>query len=441
MVELISVHVPKTAGTTFQAILNQVYGEENIYLDYKEPRPVKYGLSKLPSKTRVIHGHFLHFKYDHLYPQSQRIIWVRNPIYLVISLYFYWLHIPLGPVEKQQKIVRDVKNFKIGLDEFIERPEARNFLSKYSGELLTKFDFVGVQEFLEEDLIYLKKMLCWCDFSMTIKKTNPNPNPKYKQELEEVFSNKEIIEKIIKNNQEDLEIYQEALKLRSERRKESIVIQLMMAEWNHSQHRLSKALKEVKQQTEVELAQARSQLWQVKAELLLEKNQLDDALAACEQAVKIQPEFALACLTMGNIFLAKGQANKAKLWYDSAVSIQPTLLEALENLGKICMDYQLWSEAIACYQKILVVQPSVGGVYRNLANALYNENKLDESADCMYVALTLESEKSTALDYFNLGNSFLNQNRVERAIICYRRAVYLDPSFSEAHRILGAVMT
>jgi tetratricopeptide (TPR) repeat protein len=439
VVELISVHVPKTAGTTFHAILNQVYGEGNIYLDYREARPVKYGLLKLPPEIRVIHGHFMPFKYDHLYPHVPKVIWVRNPIYLVISLYFYWLYAPLGIVEKQQKIVRDIKKIAIGLEEFVEQPEAKNLISKYSGgKTLTKFDFVGVQEFLEEDLADLQAVLKWPDFSIATK--NLNPNPKYKQELEEAFANKTLIENIIKNNQEDLEIYQEALRLRAARRKELLLIQPIKIEWKRSQSRLKKILKEVKQLAEDELSQSRSELWQVKAELFLERNQLDDAQTACEQGLKVQPDFALACLTMGNIFLAKGQTNNAKNWYDRAVSIQPTLVEALEKLGNICMGQQLWSEAIACYQKLLVVKPNVAGVYRNLATALYQDNQLEESADWLYVALTLEVEKSTAVDYFNLGNSFLNQNRVERAIVCYRRAVYLNPSFSEAHRILGAVM-
>lgn len=296
-----------------------------------------------------------------------------------------------------------------------------------------------MQEFIDEDLAYMQTMLNWPSFK--VMRNNSNPNPKYKQELEEVFANTRLIENIIKNNQEDLEIYQQALSLRADRRKELLLIQPIRVEWNRSQSRLKKVLKEVKQQAEIELAQANSELCRVKAELFLEKNQLDDALNACEQAVKIKPEFALAYLTMGNIWSAKGQAKKAKNCYDMAVSIQPTLVEALEKLGNICMEEELWSEAITCYQKLLIVQPSVGGIYRNLATALYNKNRLEESADYMYVALTLDSEKSIALDYLNLGNSFLNQNRVERAIICYGRAVYLDPSFSEAHRILGAVMT
>lgn len=440
MVELISVHVPKTAGTTFMDILNQIYGQENIYFDYQHPSAVKNEPSALPHNFRVIHGHFNILKYDYLHAQAKKIIWLRHPIHVVISLYFYWLHVPIDDIYQCHTIVRDVKMLKIKLDEFVEHGAAKNLISQHIfGLKINDFDFVGVQEFFQEDLADLQKMLNWSDFR--IEEKNTNPNPKYQEELETIFSKKTLIEKIIRNNQEDLEIYQEALRLRAERRKESLVIQSIMAEWKRSQHRVRTALKDVRQQTEVELAKARSELWQVKAELFLEKNELDEALSACEQALKIKPEFALACLTMGNIWLAKGQANKAKNWYDRAVSIQPTLVEALENLGNICREQQLWSEAIACYQKLLVVQPSVAGVYRNLATALYNENKLEESADCMYIALTLEAEKSTALDYFNLGNSFLNQNRVERAIICYRRAVYLNPSFSEAHRILGAVMT
>lgn len=422
-------------------ILNQIYGQENIYFDYKQPGPVKYESSDLPHNFRVIHGHFNILKYDYLQAQAKKIIWLRHPIHIVVSLYFYWLHVPLGDIyQYQNSIVRNVKMLNINLDEFVEHGAAKNIISRHiSDKKLNDFDFVGVQEFFLEDLADLQKMLNWSDFRIDQK--NTNPTPKYQEELGSIFSQKTLIEKIIRNNQEDLEIYQEALRLRAERRKESLVIQPIMAEWNRSQHRVRTALKDVRQQTEVELAEARSELWQVKAELFLEKNELDEALSACEQALKIKPEFALACLTMGNIWLAKGQANKAKNWYDRAVSIQPTLVEALENLENICREQQLWSEAIACYHKLLVVQPSVAGVYRNLATALYNENKLEESADYMYIALTLEAEKSTALDYFNLGNSFLNQNRVERAIICYRRAVYLNPSFSEAHRILGTVMT
>jgi tetratricopeptide (TPR) repeat protein len=439
LVELISVHVPKTAGTTFQGILNQVYGEENIYYDYRQPRPIKNDPSEITPQIKVIHGHFSIKEYDVFFPEAKQIIWLRNPIHMVISLYFYWLYVPLGNLYNYQEIVRNVKNFKIELDEFVEQPDARNLICQYIiGTNIEDFDFVGLQEFFHADLAELQTMLQWSGFR--ILDQNYNPNPKYQESLENIFSNKELLEKLIKNNQEDIEVYQEALNLRAKRRKESKFIQPIMAEWNRSQQRLTQVLKDA-QQTQVELVKAQSEFWQIKAELFLAKGQLDDALGACEQALKIQPEFAQAYLTMGNVLQIKGLLDEAKNWYDRAVAIQPNFVEALDNLGNVCMQQQQWSEAIAAYEKVLAVQPNLAGVYRNLASAFSQLNKLEEATDCMYIVLILEAEKSTALDYLNLGNTLLSQNRVERAIICYRRAIYLDPSFSEAHRLLRELMT
>jgi tetratricopeptide (TPR) repeat protein len=48
--------------------------------------------------------------------------------------------------------------------------------------------------------------------------------------------------------------------------------------------------------------------------------------------------------------------------------------------------------------------------------------------------------KTTAEEYFNLGHTLLEQGKQERAIVCYRRAIYLNPNFSEAQDKLGEIM-
>ncbi len=59
MVELIAVHLPKTAGITFKTILNQLYGTQCIYYDYLESSiPRVYELADISSEIRAIHGHF-----------------------------------------------------------------------------------------------------------------------------------------------------------------------------------------------------------------------------------------------------------------------------------------------------------------------------------------------------------------------------------------------
>jgi SAM-dependent methyltransferase len=236
VVELIAVHVPKTAGATFQVILNQVYGCENIYYDYLDgSRPRVYQPAEIPSELRVIHGHFPISKYDNFFPDAKRIIWLRHPVHLLVSLYFYWLHLPF--VSNNHTIVGKIKTATMGIDEFVEQPEARNILYQHTCEKkLSDFYFVGLQEFFKEDLAELKTALGWSDFQNSYE--NLNPNPKYHEDIQKVFANPKIIDKLVENNQQDLALYQDALNLRANRRKESILRQPIMAEWNRYQYQL-----------------------------------------------------------------------------------------------------------------------------------------------------------------------------------------------------------
>ena len=245
VVELIVVHVPKTAGATFQFILNQVYGCEHIYYDYLEgSRPTVYQPAEIPSEFRVIHGHFPIAKYDDFFPEAKRIIWLRHPVHLLVSLYFYWLHLPL--VNNNHTIVGKIQTSRMGIDEFAEQPEVRNILYQHTcGKNLSDFYFVGLQEFFQEDLAELKIMLGWGNFRNSNE--NLNPNPKYHEDIQKVFANQKIIDKLVENNQQDFALYQEALNLRANRRKESILRQPIMAEWNRYQYQLRQFTQLLKQ--------------------------------------------------------------------------------------------------------------------------------------------------------------------------------------------------
>ena len=237
MVELIAVHVPKTAGATFQSVLKQVYGAENIYYDYLDAsKPRVYNPSEIPSKIRAINGHFSISKYESFFPEAKRIIWLRHPIYLLVSLYFYWRYLPLQ--KGDDTIVGKLQQSQIGIYEFSEQPELRNILCQNAcGKMLDDFYFVGLQEFFREDLLELKTMLGWPE--VRVFEENINPNPKYQKDLQNVLSNKTILSKLVENNKQDIELYEEALNLRAKRRKESSLLQPIIAGWNRGQYQLS----------------------------------------------------------------------------------------------------------------------------------------------------------------------------------------------------------
>jgi Sulfotransferase family len=211
-VELISVHIPKTAGMTFLYVLYQVYSLDLVLWDH--PSGVKYEpTSSTPLHKRVIHGHFMTHKYDGFFPNAIRITWVREPIVRLIS---HYLHIKNRPLDKNNPVHMEVVEKNLSLLQFAEIPDMQNFMSSYTaGRQLTDYYFVGVQEFFNEDLFALKKMLNWGEFTVTIN--NNNPNTYYNQKLQEYLADTELINQLKFLNSKDVELYEAALNQRAKR--------------------------------------------------------------------------------------------------------------------------------------------------------------------------------------------------------------------------------
>ena len=258
MVELLSVHIPKTAGTAFRHILEEVYGINNVINDYP-PDKIHQPDSKIAANIKVIHGHFIPSKYQGYYPQAKRIVWLRHPIFRLISEYFFAKIIQ----DRENAIHAQLLNNNLNVLEFAQIPEMRNFLTQYiQGMRLQEFDFVGIQEFYQEDLQNLQKIMGWQNIQPIIK--NNNCYPQYEKSLQEILSNTSLINQIAKLNQEDLQLYQNALKIRAKRRQESPLIQSTLAEFQRSQFLIK--------QLQQELAQAKLKIQQTHYWLSKNKN-------------------------------------------------------------------------------------------------------------------------------------------------------------------------
>jgi hypothetical protein len=250
MVELISVHVPKTAGTAFRHILLEVYGSQGVLEDYPPDR-IYQPDELIDQQIKVIHGHFLSNKYDEYFPQAKKIIWLRHPIFRLISEYFF-----AKTIQDRNNVIHvQLLDHNLDVLEFAEIPQMRNFLSqKIADSNLNKFDFIGIQEFYLEDLEELKQMMGWQNFQPTIK--NSNRYPDYHKCLQEILADQVLMNRLAKLNRDDLKLYQEALNLRAKRRNESILIQSTLADWQRSQF--------LREQLQIELQQANLELQQIR---------------------------------------------------------------------------------------------------------------------------------------------------------------------------------
>jgi len=101
-VDLISYHLPKTAGTSLYLALEEAYGINRIKRVYDTEalqRLTQGNALWVPRKTLVLHGHFRpHANHLKQYPHARRMVWVRDPIERCWSLLRHWLRLENGPI-------------------------------------------------------------------------------------------------------------------------------------------------------------------------------------------------------------------------------------------------------------------------------------------------------------------------------------------------------
>lgn len=219
-IELISLHIPKTAGTSFRNILKRVYGEKAVVRvdiplpSERAPNETKVsGPGTVLEGTRVLHGHFRYGDLVARYGLDTAIpviTWVRDPVERVISNYFYLQKILRGIVQEEKKNVNILNKMEKTLLEYARADIARNRIAKFlEGKPLGDFLFVGVQEYFSEDLADLAHLLGW----KKLQEFRHNDS-----EDQKVFVDEAVRGEIRQLNERDTVLYEEALSLRKARR-------------------------------------------------------------------------------------------------------------------------------------------------------------------------------------------------------------------------------
>jgi len=175
-------------------------------------------------------------------------------------------------------------------------------------------------------------------------------------------------------------------------------------------------------------------------ETYLSQGKLEEAIASCEQALKMHPNFAPAYKTLGKALQAQGRMEEARHWYAKAVEIEPNFAEVYANLGSLCAQQEKWQEAIGFYQKAIALKPNFAGVYRNLAKVFGQIGKAAESQECWYRAFSLEPETAKPSEHLNMGDAFFRQEKLPEAISCYDRAIKLNPNLPQAYQNIGEAL-
>jgi hypothetical protein len=173
MIELISVHVPKCAGTSLLSALVGAYGAAAVYIDNEDAPghptspvnldPVGYfagfGRSGYPflAGKSVVHGHVHIGKYDCLPDRCLRATFLRHPVARAISHFRYWQQHP----RRSHPLHHYMLDNQLDILRFAGLPLIRYFYSRtfFGGVDRSRFDFIGCVETLEPDLSRLGQMI------------------------------------------------------------------------------------------------------------------------------------------------------------------------------------------------------------------------------------------------------------------------------------------
>lgn len=216
---IVSVHVPKTAGTSFIRVLESCFGDR-LLRDYDDQvmghGPLSRVLRSLyryrlqsPRLARYdcVHGHFQPLKYRY-HPGRSLAIWLRDPVERVVSRYHHYRR-HADPADPQFR--RYLKRTDLSLTEFARVRHFQNLYAHYLvGVRLRDFDFIGITERYAEGLALFGRVYGLdCVAAQEVPTENLNPE---KQGARYVIDDatRDLIER---TNRRDMALYREALAL------------------------------------------------------------------------------------------------------------------------------------------------------------------------------------------------------------------------------------
>lgn len=161
--------------------------------------------------------------------------------------------------------------------------------------------------------------------------------------------------------------------------------------------------------------------------------QLDNAIAACEQALTQGVGFSAACRSLGNLLQSIGWFREAIIWHSRAIEPQPKSVEIYAGLGALYAKQRNWQQAIVAYQRALQLDSNHAEAHRSLAGIYAHLGQRHEEIAYRYRAVILNPEWATPSNQLTLGNALIQLDKTTEAIDCYRRAIQLRPDFYEAY--------
>jgi tetratricopeptide (TPR) repeat protein len=164
---------------------------------------------------------------------------------------------------------------------------------------------------------------------------------------------------------------------------------------------------------------------------------IDEAAAAFERALMLDPDYTPAYNGLGSVRRVQGRTVEAIAHLEKALHLRPDFDVARFNLANALREAGRPVEAIANYEEFLRRLPDDVDAHANLGVALAETGRLDEAVGHFRRVVALAP--GTAKAHYNLGHLLLTRGDLAGAVEELSRAVQIDPQDVASREELGSV--
>lgn len=165
-----------------------------------------------------------------------------------------------------------------------------------------------------------------------------------------------------------------------------------------------------------------------------ERGHFDDAIAAAQEAIRIDARFINGFVALGRAYLEKGETDQAITAYREALARMPEYADVYNALAEAYLKKGMVSEAREALQENLRLKPSSYEALVNLASIKAYQGSYREAITDYQRAMEIGGENPDIL--FNLAVAYGQAGDIPNAILTYERVLSLQPEDPEARENL-----
>ncbi len=179
--------------------------------------------------------------------------------------------------------------------------------------------------------------------------------------------------------------------------------------------------------------------WLDEGKTLLEAKVYEKALAACEQAIRLDPYDARAYHCKGKVFYALKRYEEALADYERAIQRDPTNASVYNDKGDALCELKRYEEALVAYERATQIDARSAHAYCGKGTVQRAREYYHEALATYEWAIQLDPNNAPA--HRGQGVALRNLKRYKEALTAYERAIQLDPNHALAYLGKGAALS